>query len=180
MKRGQNFYGNVGQVLQAGSVSQHIAAPEPFEFQLQAEFVKATGITESNREARAHLDWLMREHGFCLRELKLAWRAGSLRWSESAKQWRGQHRLFDLTWGWGSVATLAALLVASMVLVVTRVPDSNTAAAASLLSVALYGTVAYLVMITSIVPQRVAARVAQAYATTIKDGGTDDADLPKM
>jgi hypothetical protein len=67
-----------------------------------------------------------------------------------------------------------------MVLVVTRVPDSNTAAAASLLSVALYGTVAYLVMITSIVPQRVAARVAQAYATTIKDGGTDDADLPKM
>jgi hypothetical protein len=144
------------------------ASPPPSESQLQADFVRNTGIKESNPAARAHLDWLMVEHGFNLPDLRRAWSAGSLRWSESARQWKAQHRRLDLIWGWCSIALLATLLVVSLVLVALRVQDGHWAAAASLLSVAFYGTVAYFVTITSIVPQRVAARVAQAYAR----GGT--------
>lgn len=169
MSRRQDFHGAVGQVVQTRHFSQrNFSTPEPPESQLQAEFIKNTGISDSNREARAQLDWLMAEHRFNLPELRHAWRAGSLAWDKKRKRWYAKLRWLDLLWGGSCIAALALLLAASLTLVVMRMPLGDAMAGAAVLSVLLCGAIAYFVSETSIVPQRIARRVDEAYTRTTK------------
>ncbi len=154
-----------GQVAQVINNYGGVSLPEPFESQLQAEFIKNTGITQSNRDARAHLEWLMHERGFHLHELRRAWRAGSLRWCQDMGQWRAQNRWLDLVWGWFGIAALAMLLAASLTLLVLRLPAGNAMFAGAAMSVLLYGGMAYFISVTSLIPQRTAAKVKRAYLT---------------
>lgn len=162
----QCFVAEVGQAVQTHEFNQFItvASAPPTEAQQQADFIRHTGITQSSPAARAHLNWLMHTHGFDLRDLQRAWRAGSLRWCGDAMQWRAQHRWLDLAWGWVGIATMAIVLAASLAKAVLHVPAGAAMWAAAFASVVLYGGVAYFVAITSLLPQRTAARVARAYA----------------
>ena len=160
--RQQIFYGSVRT---AAARDVHIHAPhERTESELQADFIRITGIKDSSPEARAHLDWLMRDHGFNLAELRRAYRANSLRWCQEAREWRGQHRRLDLVWGWSGLAMLAAFLLYALASLVLRMPAGTVFLATATGCVALCAMLGYLLAITSLIPQRTAARVAVVYS----------------
>lgn len=77
---GNNFASSGGQAAgrDIRNLSIHIASPKP-ESQLQAEFARRTGIWCS-KPAREWLEDLMENHRFTVKELAVAWKAGSLGW----------------------------------------------------------------------------------------------------
>lgn len=86
-------------------------AAEKRESQLQAEFAERTGIW-CPKSAREWLEKLLEEHGFTVRELKVAWGNSSIGWHAAKNEKRITTHWVEPLFAWtmGGVMTLYVLI----------------------------------------------------------------------
>lgn len=79
-----------------GEICPYRGAPES---QRQVDFARATGVW-CPAEARELLEELMRDHGFTVRELAMAWKADSLGWDTRAAGVVVRVPIIEAIFGW--------------------------------------------------------------------------------
>jgi hypothetical protein len=156
----------VVNVNRQGDVTHQYFAPSPKpESQLQAEFVERTNIW-APKDARKWLEQLLDEEGFTVRELALAWKAGSLGWSAKTNERRIVTPWFE-PYGAGLMIAVMLTLQMAIFIVCVLTPQHRSAA----LYVVLIGgtatcfTMLWMINNSMVTPRRVAIRVRQATET---------------
>ncbi|MEG0051666.1 MAG: hypothetical protein RR715_00240 [Comamonas sp.] len=163
MTQHQDFYGDVGQVLQAQSVNQYTSVaqfPERRpESQLQAEFAQRTGIW-CPRPARQWLEHLMEHHHFTGRELAASWKAGSIGWNADLDTKRINTPWLEAALAYGLVAMLGLCCLAMAVLHIWSGTNDDQRARAMVYGLcAIYLSIVWVAHRFTLWPRRVAQRV---------------------
>lgn len=169
MTQHQNFHGDVGQVLQAQSVSQIHAVvqlPPPSEEQLQHDFAQRTGI-DCNKHARAWLQQLMEHHGFTARELASSWKANSIGWDKERNAPRVCTPWLEAAFAYLVAGVLGLWCLSMAVLSIWAGPDHLPTRMAVYALCLVYLGICWLVARFTLWPRRVALRVRR-YVETVQ------------
>lgn len=160
--RDQEFSGTVnGDVAGRDVVNIHMPAERP-ESELQASFMRHTGI-DCSREARLHLERLMKHHGFTARELARAWNVGSLVWDKHSKELKSASRSLDVTVGWTGVTVMTTILMIALAETMLRISSPFMKPALLLAACLTYALMTRFVLLATIFPQATARRVERTF-----------------
>lgn len=137
------------------------------ESQLQAEFAERTGIW-CPKSAREWLESLLAEHGFTVRELRLAWGNSSIGWHATKNEERITTHWFEAFFAW----TMAGVLTLYVLVYALNALTADWSAAdlrwkmslGALVLIVVYMGTCWMLSRFILLPRRVAIRVRATQA----------------